>query len=165
MILPFGREECSGLGTHQSRSAKLVKFNRNRWRVSHSSLSASASATVRFRSRESKTECFSKNVFDASPSFGVWEQLQQCGLKVPDDIALIGFGDLPDAQRRNPPLTTVRIEYVELGRQLASMAIRKAANPRVALAETVLPTRLILRGTTWPISMETVGAEGGAASR
>jgi LacI family transcriptional regulator len=126
-----------------------------------------------FRNGYSGTEALLRRKMDATAifagsddvAFGVWEQLQQCGLKVPDDIALIGFGDLPDAQRRNPPLTTVRIEYVELGRQLASMAIRKAVNPRVALAETVLPTRLILRGTTWPISMETVGAEGGAASR
>jgi DNA-binding LacI/PurR family transcriptional regulator len=82
----------------------------------------------------------------------VWEQLLQRGVRVPDDIALIGFGDLPDALRRNPPLTTVRIEYVELGRQLARMAIQKADHPGVPLPETVLPTKLILRGTTWPVS-------------
>lgn len=85
-------------------------------------------------------------------AFGVWEQLHQAGVRVPDDIALIGFGDLPDALRRNPPLTTVRIEYVELGRQLARMAILKARSPEGPLPETVLPTKLILRGTTWPMS-------------
>jgi LacI family transcriptional regulator len=92
-------------------------------------------------------------------AFGVWEQLQQSGLRVPDDIALIGFGDLPDAQRRIPPLTTVRIEYVELGRQLARMAIQKAENAGVPLPETVLPTKLILRGTTWPIQRTASAAE------
>jgi LacI family transcriptional regulator len=85
-------------------------------------------------------------------AFGVWDQLNQSGLRVPDDVALIGFGDLPDAQRRIPPLTTVRIEYIELGRQLARMAIKKANHPGVPLPETVLPTKLVLRGTTWPLS-------------
>ena len=92
----------------------------------------------------------------------MWEQLLQCGVRVPDDIALIGFGDLPDALRRNPPLTTVRIEYVELGRQLARMAIMKAAHPGVPLPETVLPTKLILRGTTWPISRRPEAAQAQA---
>ena len=113
-----------------------------------------------FRNGYSSTEALLRRKMEATAifagsddtAFGVWEQLLQCGVRVPDDIALIGFGDLPDALRRNPPLTTVRIEYVELGRQLARMAILKAAHPGVPLPETVLPTKLILRGTTWPIS-------------
>ncbi len=113
-----------------------------------------------FRNGFSSTEALLRRKMEATAifagsddvAFGVWEQLQQSGLRVPDDIALIGFGDLPDAQRRIPPLTTVRIDYVDIGRQLARMAIEKAVNPGVPLAETVLPTKLILRGTTWPMA-------------
>ena len=39
---------------------------------------------------------------------------------------------------------------LELGRELARMAIEKASSPRVALPEVVLPAELVLRGTTWP---------------
>lgn len=121
-----------------------------------------------FRNGYSSTEALLRRKTDVTAifagsddtAFGVWEQLQQCGVRVPDDVALIGFGDLPEASRRTPPLTTVRIEYVELGRQLARMAILKADHPGVPLPETVLATKLILRGTTWPISRPSKEAAG-----
>lgn len=83
-------------------------------------------------------------------AFGVWEQVRQRGMRIPDDISLLGFGDMPDAHLMEPPLTTVRIPFLEIGRQLARMAIEKANSPRSPLPETVVPTELILRGTTWP---------------
>lgn len=81
---------------------------------------------------------------------GVWEQLRLSGLRVPDDVSLVGFCDLPDARSTVPALTTVRVPYLEVGRQLARMAIEKANAPGVPLPETVIPTELVLRGTTWP---------------
>ncbi len=83
-------------------------------------------------------------------AFGVWELLRQTGRRVPEDLALIGFGDIPDARHAIPPLTTVRIDWVELGRQLAKMAMEKVKAPRAPRPEVVQPTTLILRGTTWP---------------
>jgi LacI family transcriptional regulator len=83
-------------------------------------------------------------------AFGVWEQLRKAGLRVPDDVSLIGFGDLPGANLMIPPLTTVRQPCIDIGRQLARMAIEKARYPAVKLPETVVQTELILRGTTWP---------------
>jgi DNA-binding LacI/PurR family transcriptional regulator len=89
-------------------------------------------------------------------AFGVWEQLRHADLRVPDDISLIGFGDLPGANLKIPPLTTVRQPCLDIGRQLARMAIEKAKFPSVPLPETVVPTELILRGTTWPRVAENV---------
>ena len=83
-------------------------------------------------------------------AFGVWEQLRKAGLRVPDDISLIGFGDLPGANLMVPPLTTVRQPCLGIGQQLARMAIEKAKYPNVQLPETIVPTELVLRGTTWP---------------
>ena len=85
-------------------------------------------------------------------AFGVIEQLRHSGLRVPGDISVVGFGDMPEAHLKIPPLTTVRIPVLHMGRQLAKMAIEKARSPRVALPETVVQTELILRGTTWPHS-------------
>jgi len=85
-------------------------------------------------------------------AFGVIEQLRTSGLRVPGDVSVIGFGDLPDAHSKIPPLTTVRIPVLQLGRQLAKMAIEKAKSPQVPLPEVVLQNELILRGTTWPHS-------------
>jgi LacI family transcriptional regulator len=86
-------------------------------------------------------------------AMGVWDQLRLSGLRVPDDISLVGFSDLPDARSTVPALTTVRVPYLEVGRQLARMAIEKAKAPGVPLPETVIATELVLRGTTWPCAM------------
>lgn len=83
-------------------------------------------------------------------ALGAWEQLRRRGLRVPEDISLLGFDDIPDARMTLPPLTTVHVPFLEIGRELARMAIEKASSPRVALPEVVLPAELVLRGTTWP---------------
>jgi len=90
-------------------------------------------------------------------AMGVWEHLRRKGLRVPDHMSLLGFDDLPDSMAKDPPLTTVRVPFLDLGRELARMAIEKAKSPGKALPETVLPTGLQLRGTTWPC-LETVGS-------
>lgn len=91
-------------------------------------------------------------IFAASDhvALGVWEQLRRSGLRVPEDCSLVGLDDLPDSQVTDPPLTTVHNPFLELGRELARMAIEKAKSPCEPLPEVVLPMELVMRGTTWP---------------
>jgi LacI family transcriptional regulator len=91
-------------------------------------------------------------IFAASDhvALGVLEQLRRNGVRVPEDCSVVGFDDLPDASLTNPPLTTVHNPFFELGRELARMAIEKAKAPCQPQPEVVLPTELVLRGTTWP---------------
>lgn len=91
-------------------------------------------------------------IFAASDhvALGVLEQLRRRGVRVPEDCSVVGFDDLPDARVTSPPLTTVHNPFFELGRELGRMAIEKANSPCAALPEVVLPTELVLRGTTWP---------------
>jgi LacI family transcriptional regulator len=102
-------------------------------------------------------------IFAASDhiALGVWEQLRLNGLRVPDDCSLIGFDDIPDSGATTPPLTTVHNPFLELGRELARLAIEKAKSPCKALPEVVLPTQLLMRGTTWPC-MEVAGRDESA---
>jgi LacI family transcriptional regulator len=99
-------------------------------------------------------------IFAASDhvALGVLEQLRRNGVRVPEDCSVMGFDDLPDASLTNPPLTTVHNPFHELGRELARMAIEKAKAPCHPQPEVVLPTELVLRGTTWPC-MGTCGVE------
>lgn len=91
-------------------------------------------------------------IFAASDhvALGVLEQLRRSRVRVPEDCSVVGFDDLPDAGATNPPLTTVHNPFFELGRELARMAIEKANAPCESQPEVVLPTELVLRGTTWP---------------
>jgi DNA-binding LacI/PurR family transcriptional regulator len=91
-------------------------------------------------------------IFAASDhvALGVLEQLRVNHVRVPEDCSVVGFDDLPDSRVTSPPLTTVHNPFFELGRELARMAIEKVKAPGEPLAEVVLPTELVLRGTTWP---------------
>lgn len=73
---------------------------------------------------------------------GALEELTRRGLRVPRDLALIGFDDSQPARFAQPPLTTVRQPEAELGRE----ALRQVLAPRGARApSSVLPTELVRR--------------------
>jgi DNA-binding LacI/PurR family transcriptional regulator len=50
-------------------------------------------------------------------ALGLLRALQQAGRRVPEDVSVIGFDDIPEAEYFGPPLTTVRQDFDELGRR------------------------------------------------
>jgi DNA-binding LacI/PurR family transcriptional regulator len=87
-------------------------------------------------------------VFAASDlaAIGVIRALHLSGRRVPDDVAVVGFDDIPDAALQHPPLTTVRQPISELGSTMTRRLLQRIAGespPR----RTVLPVELVLRGT------------------
>lgn len=57
--------------------------------------------------------------FNDLVAMGVLRGLAECGLRVPEDVSVIGFDDIPSASYLSPPLTTVRVPKREMGRQAA----------------------------------------------
>ncbi|UOQ44827.1 LacI family transcriptional regulator [Halobacillus salinarum] len=53
--------------------------------------------------------------------YGVMKAVTEAGLKVPDDLSLIGFDDIPFSAITHPPLTTVHQDFFEIGRQAAKL--------------------------------------------
>ncbi len=70
-------------------------------------------------------------------------------MRVPQDISLCGFGDLPMAQLVMPPLTTIRIALRDLGRAGARKLIALLHREEVAPVE-VFPTTIVERESTAP---------------
>jgi len=66
------------------------------------------------------------------------------GLRVPADLAVAGFDDLPEAAATDPPLTTVHQDHMAKGVRAADLLL----TPEPAPSEVVLPTRLVVRGST-----------------
>jgi DNA-binding LacI/PurR family transcriptional regulator len=77
-------------------------------------------------------------------ALGAMFLLRQAGMRVPEDIAVIGFDDIDDARFADPPLTTIRQPIQEIGVHLARQVIRLAAGESVEPA-VMLPTELIVR--------------------
>lgn len=81
---------------------------------------------------------------DDQAATGVMAALQRAGVRVPEEIAVVGFDDVPFARLLNPPLTTVRSPIEEAGRAAARLLFRMIAEEPVE-KDTVLPTELVVR--------------------
>jgi LacI family transcriptional regulator len=76
---------------------------------------------------------------------GVISCLHQDNLRVPDDLAVVGVDDIEMAAFLTPPLTTVRLPKIELGRQSVQMLIDRSQHANQPPVSLVLPTELIIR--------------------
>lgn len=79
-------------------------------------------------------------------ALGAIAALEDAGLRVPWDVSVTGFDDLPFAARSGPPLTTVRQPIRDVGRCAARLLLDRLAG-RPARGE-ILPVRLVVRSTT-----------------
>lgn len=88
-------------------------------------------------------------VFVASDTMalGAIQAIHSAGLRVPEDIAVVGFDDLPPAEKANPPLTTVHQPIIQSGRiaveTLLDILDAGAEPPR----HIILPTKLVIRAS------------------
>ncbi|NUT32476.1 MAG: LacI family DNA-binding transcriptional regulator [Hamadaea sp.] len=91
-------------------------------------------------------------VFAASDqmAFGVYEAVRRKGLRVPEDVSVIGFDDLPEARWASPPLTTVRQPLAEMGMLAARTVLRLAKGEEVESPRVELATDLVVRDSTAP---------------
>jgi LacI family transcriptional regulator len=74
----------------------------------------------------------------------------ELGLRVPEDLSIVGFDDIPEASRESPPLTTVQQPMQRLGSAAAGMLFTMLDGGTPTAPEVQLPTRLVVRGTTAP---------------
>lgn len=79
-------------------------------------------------------------------AYGASLSLYRRGLRVPDDVSLVGFDDLYDSRFTLPPLTTVNISIFEVGRSTAT-AIVDLVEGRVPTAKTIA-AELVVREST-----------------
>jgi LacI family transcriptional regulator len=86
-------------------------------------------------------------------AFGVYEAARQHGLRVPSDLSVVGFDDLPEAPWASPPLTTVRQPLTEMGMLAARTVLRRARGEAIETLRIELATQLVVRESTAPPRM------------
>jgi DNA-binding LacI/PurR family transcriptional regulator len=84
-------------------------------------------------------------------AFGALHATRRAGLRVPDDVSIVGFDDLPLASYANPPLTTVRQPRREMGR-IAMDALFTLIGGGTPDASTLVRGELIVRDSSAPPS-------------
>lgn len=89
--------------------------------------------------------------FNDVSAIGAMRALVESGLKIPDDVSVVGFDDILSAAFQNPSLTTVRQPLHEMGRRAAAELLRKlrASGGASPATVTIEPT-LVLRDSTGP---------------
>lgn len=85
-----------------------------------------------------------------SIALGAMEAVRAIGKRVPEDISVVGFDDVPWAQSSDPQITTVRQPLREIGASAASILLDIIENPGSPPRGKVLGGRLIVRGSSAP---------------
>jgi len=80
-------------------------------------------------------------------AFGAMRALRNSGRRVPDDVAVVGFDDIPASAMTHPPLSTVRQPLYEMGRTAASMVMAALRGESIT-KRIELPTSLVIREST-----------------
>jgi len=83
-------------------------------------------------------------------ALGVFEAARRRGLRIPEDLSVVGFDDLPESRWSPPPLTTIRQPLAEMGALAARTALRLAQGDGTDLPRVELATELIIRESTAP---------------
>ncbi|WP_308376517.1 substrate-binding domain-containing protein [Streptomyces sp. ISL-99] len=98
-------------------------------------------------SREDCTAVFAAN---DQMALGLLRALHERGRKVPEDVSVIGFDDIPESGSFLPPLTTVHQDFAEVGRRCVEGVLRQMRHEATEHGTTLVPTRLVVRDSTAP---------------
>jgi len=86
---------------------------------------------------------------------GVYDALRDRGVKVGEQISVVGFNDTLEAVVLHPPLTTVRVHSEQIGRQLAELVLGQIEGRPPTPRTVTIPARLIKRDSCKPPALRT----------
>ena len=84
-------------------------------------------------------------------AMGAMDAARSCGLRIPEDISIMGFDDIPQAELVRPALSTVRQPLEQMGRVATQMLLDMLKNPERKIDRIELPTELVVRNSTRPL--------------
>jgi DNA-binding LacI/PurR family transcriptional regulator len=97
-------------------------------------------------------------------ALGLLHGLRDRGVRVPDDVSLIGYDDIPEAEHFFPPLTTMRQDFLQLGRDIMAVVLNRLEEIDVPSPRSV--PELVVRESVRPVAERLVvvpaSREGGS---
>ena len=95
-------------------------------------------------------ECSAIFAANDQMALGLLRALHERGRRVPQDVSVVGFDDIPEAASFLPPLTTIQQDFDEVGRQLVAGVLRGLRHESGERRTTIVPTTLVVRQSTAP---------------
>jgi LacI family transcriptional regulator len=128
--------QCEGATV---KSWRLDSQGSNGLEVAREILSSDMRPTAVFAVSDNEADC-------------LYKAATERGLKIPDDLSVVGFADLDFAEVMNPPLTTMRQKPAEIGRLAAKLVLDRIDGMIVDDAPRIIkvPAEIIERGSTGP---------------
>ena len=80
-----------------------------------------------------------------SIAIGVLRAIHECGLRVPKDVSIIGFNDIPTSKYTVPPLTSIRVHKEFLGETAVELLLERIIKKRTIAKKVIVPTTLQIR--------------------
>ncbi|MGI5241279.1 LacI family DNA-binding transcriptional regulator [Dactylosporangium sp. CA-139066] len=112
-------------------------------------------AGLELAARDDVTAVFAGN---DQMALGMMRAFHERGIRVPDDVSIVGFDDIPEAEFLSPPLTTIRQDFDEVGRRCIAALLRlieadlREGPDRPSPDPRVAPTLILRRSTAAPRS-------------
>lgn len=94
-------------------------------------------------------------VANDSMAAGCYKAAYEIGLKIPEDISIIGFNDIPTAKYMIPPLTTVKVQMEYMGEYAVHMLEERLNEERELCMKVTLPARLYIRDSVKELKQRT----------
>ena len=88
---------------------------------------------------------------------GAVRAVRRAGLRVPDDVSVIGYDDSALMNCTEPPLTTVRQPIEAMGKMIIELLMRQMSSERAIGDEVFFAPELVVRGSTAPVRRSPVG--------
>lgn len=103
------------------------------------------SSTTKLLQRENRPDAIL--AFNDILTFAAYTAIKQMGLRIPEDVALIGFTDDPHTKYVTPQLSVIVDESEKMGRMACEMLLRHI-NGETAVQRTIVPQKLVIRETS-----------------
>lgn len=91
-------------------------------------------------------------------ALGALRALREAGVRTPQDVAVVGFDDIPESEFFAPPLTTVRQDFSTVGRRGIAMLLELIeGRPHATARRIAIEPQLVVRASTFPYAVQPEG--------
>ncbi|MGW0943592.1 LacI family DNA-binding transcriptional regulator [Streptomyces sp. NPDC002623] len=91
-------------------------------------------------------------------ALGVLRALREAGVRTPQDVAVVGFDDIPESEFFAPPLTTVRQDFSTVGRRGIALLLELIeGRPPAAAPRSAIEPQLVVRASSFPYAAQSEG--------